>query len=137
LGTIRGRARSILTGERLSLNLLQRMSGIATATRVMVDAVRPYHAQILDTRKTAPGLRILDKWAVKLGGGTNHRIGLFDMILIKDNHIAASGGIHAAVLAARQYCTSTGRNLEIEVEAGTIAEVQQVIETGGADRSEE
>jgi len=93
LGWVRGRARSILTAERTALNFLQRMSGIATLTRRYVEAVRGTKAVILDTRKTAPGLRLLDKWAVRLGGGQNHRLGLYDMVLIKDNHIAAALGL--------------------------------------------
>src|SRR5690606_6582120 len=100
IGHIEGPARSILTAERLALNLMQRMSGIATLTRRMVDLAAPHGAAILDTRKTAPGLRPLDKWAVAIGGGRNHRIGLYDMILIKDNHITAAGGIERAVSQA-------------------------------------
>ena len=102
IGTVHGSARSILTAERLALNFMQRMSGIATATRQMVDATHPHRARILDTRKTAPGLRLLDKWAVRLGGGENHRLGLYDRILIKDNHIAAVGGVQAAIEAAQR-----------------------------------
>lgn len=132
-GTVRGPARSILTAERLALNLMQRMSGIATATRHMVEAIRPHHARLLDTRKTAPGLRLLDKWAVRLGGGENHRIGLFDMILIKDNHIDAAGGIRPAVEAALRYLREAGRDLKIEVEARTLDEVREVLATGGAE----
>ena len=130
-GTVRGDAGSILSAERLALNFMQRMSGIATETRRYVNAVRGHGARILDTRKTAPGLRILDKWAVKLGGGENHRIGLFDMILIKNNHIAAAGGIERAVASAREYA---GRGqLKIEVEARTFDEVRAVAELEGID----
>ena len=125
-GIVEGPARSLLTAERLALNLLQRMSGIATATRTMAQAARP--ARILDTRKTAPGLRALDKWAVLLGGGENHRIGLYDRILIKDNHIAASGGVREALRAARRYRAERGRDLEIEIEARTLEEVRAVLE---------
>ena len=132
-GSVSGRAGSILTAERTTLNLMQRMSGIATATQQMQQAVYPYQARILDTRKTAPGLRPLDKWAVKLGGGENHRIGLFDMILIKDNHIAAAGSMEQAVRDARRYITTTGKNLEIEVEARTLVEVETVLGIGGVD----
>ena len=107
-GTVRGRARSLLTAERLALNLMQRMSGVATATRRMVEAIRPHRTRLLDTRKTAPGLRLLDKWAVRLGGGENHRIGLYDMILVKDNHIDAAGGIAPALAAARRYREARG-----------------------------
>ena len=133
-GTVTGRARSLLTAERLALNLMQRMSGIATATRRMVEAVRPHPAKILDTRKTAPGLRLVDKWAVRLGGGVNHRIGLFDMILIKDNHIAAAGGVRAALDAARRHREAAGRtDLRIEIEARTLDEVRAVLDAGGVD----
>ena len=130
-GTVRGAAGAILSAERLALNFMQRMSGIATETRRYVDAVRGHGARILDTRKTAPGLRMLDKWAVKLGGGENHRIGLFDMILIKDNHIAAAGGIENAIASAREY--AGGSNLKIEVETRTLDEVQAVVAHEGVD----
>lgn len=130
-GMVRGDAASILSAERLALNFMQRMSGIATETRRYVDAVRGHGTRILDTRKTAPGLRMLDKWAVKLGGGENHRIGLFDMILIKDNHIAAAGGIENAIASAREYAGS--RMLKIEVETRTLDEVQAVVEHVGVD----
>jgi nicotinate-nucleotide pyrophosphorylase (carboxylating) len=133
-GTADGAARSLLVAERLALNLMQRMSGIATATARMVAAVQPHRARILDTRKTAPGLRLLDKWAVRLGGGQNHRIGLFDMILIKDNHIAACGGVQQALHAAQQYRLVQQRpDLPIEIEARTLEEVEEVLATGGAD----
>ena len=132
-GAVRGRARGILTAERLALNVLQRMSGIATVTRRMVEAARPHAARILDTRKTAPGLRLLDKWAVRLGGGENHRLGLYDMILIKDNHIAAVGGVRAAIEAAQRYRQNGGTPLSIEIETRTLDEVQAVMETGGVE----
>jgi nicotinate-nucleotide pyrophosphorylase (carboxylating) len=131
IGVVRGDASAILGAERVALNIMQRMSGIATTTRRFVDAVRGHSARILDTRKTAPGLRILDKWAVKLGGGKNHRIGLFDMILIKDNHIVAAGGVANAIQAARAY--GAGRNLKIEVEARTLDEVDAVLAEHGVD----
>lgn len=131
-GTVGGPARSLLTGERLALNVMQRMSGIATATRRMVDAAEG--ATILDTRKTAPGLRALDKWAVRLGGGTNHRAGLYDMFLIKDNHIAAAGGVRAAVEAAQAHRTEHAPELQIEVETRTMDEVETVLAVGGVDR---
>lgn len=131
-GEVAGPARSLLVAERLALNLMQRMSGIATATRRMVEAARP--ARILDTRKTAPGLRLLDKWAVRLGGGENHRLGLYDRILIKDNHIAAAGGIGPAIAAAHAYRRRTGRtDLEIEVEARTLDEVRAVLAADPVD----
>ncbi len=130
-GVVRGEAGSILTAERLTLNLMQRMSGIATETHKYVDAVRRHGARIMDTRKTAPGLRMLDKWAVKLGGGENHRIGLFDMILIKDNHIAAAGGIANALASARRF--AEGKNLKVEVETRTLGEVEAVLAEDGVD----
>lgn len=129
---IEGPARTLLTGERTALNLLQRMSGIATATRAMVDAVRPHPARILDTRKTAPGLRLLDKWAVRIGGGQNHRIGLFDMILIKENHIVAAGGIRPALQAVNDWKASN-RPIPVEIETQTLDEVREVLEVGGVD----
>jgi nicotinate-nucleotide pyrophosphorylase (carboxylating) len=121
-----GSARSLLTGERTALNLLNRMSGIATLTRKFVDAVAHTHAIILDTRKTAPGLRALDKLAVRRGGAENHRLGLYDMILIKDNHIDFAGSIAEAVRRARAART----DLEIEVEARTIADVNEALDLG-------
>jgi nicotinate-nucleotide pyrophosphorylase (carboxylating) len=130
-GKAEGPARALLTGERLALNLMQRMSGIATATRRMAEAARP--ATLLDTRKTAPGLRAVDKWAVRLGGGQNHRTGLYDMILIKDNHIAAAGGVGRAIGAARRYRDQQALGLHIEVEARTIEEVEEVLRAGGVD----
>ncbi len=115
VAVIRGNARTVLTAERVALNFLQRMSGIATATRKMVQAVKGTRAKILDTRKTVPGLRYLDKWAVRLGGGENHRFGLFDMVLIKDNHIAACGSISEAVRRVRR-CDEQNRSIEVEVK---------------------
>lgn len=125
IGNVAGPAAAILVGERLALNLLQRMSGIATATAAMVSACAGTNAKILDTRKTAPGLRLLDKWAVLQGGGTNHRIGLYDMMMIKDNHIASAGGIEYAVRAADSYRTLSERtDLLIELETRTLDEVR-------------
>ncbi len=115
VAVVKGPARPILTAERVALNFLQRMSGIATQTQRMVRAVQGTAAKILDTRKTAPGLRYLDKWAVRLGGAENHRFGLYDMVLIKDNHIAACGGIRAAVLQVRA-CDVQKRMIEVEVK---------------------
>ena len=132
-GTVRGAARSLLVGERLALNTMQRMSGIATATRAMVEAVRGTHAQILDTRKTAPGLRALDKWAVLLGGGANHRVGLYDRILVKDNHVEASGGVRQALAAAKTWRATHNPALEIELEVRDLAEVREALAEGGAD----
>lgn len=132
-GTVEGPARSLLMAERLALNLMQRMSGIATATYRLVERVRPYGTKVLDTRKTAPGLRLLDKWAVCLGGGTNHRLGLYDMILIKDNHIVAAGGIRKAIEAARRYREQHQLILPIEIEAHALEDVDAILATGGVD----
>lgn len=126
-GTVTGSARTLLSAERVALNLLQRMSGIATMTRKFVEAVAGTKAVILDTRKTAPGLRLLDKWAVRLGGGQNHRFGLYDMVMIKENHIAAAGGITAAVQSVRR---QDARRLPIEVEVTTLAELQETLRLG-------
>jgi nicotinate-nucleotide pyrophosphorylase (carboxylating) len=123
IATVQGPARSLLTAERTALNFLQRMSGIATLTRHFVDAVEGTKAVILDTRKTAPGLRAIDKWAVRLGGGQNHRYGLYDMVLIKDNHIAAVGGLTEAVVRARQ----AAQGLPIEVEVKNLAELEEAL----------
>ncbi len=126
LADISGSARALLTGERTALNFLGRMSGIATLTRQFVDAVSETAAKILDTRKTAPGLRIFDKLAVRRGGGVNHRIGLFDMVMIKDNHIDYAGSIAEAVNRVR----AVNSNLEIEVEARTLVHVQEALNLG-------
>jgi nicotinate-nucleotide pyrophosphorylase (carboxylating) len=134
IGRVAGSARSILTAERLALNVMQRMSGIATATRAMVDMVGDNRARILDTRKTAPGLRLLDKWAVRLGGGLNHRLGLYDMIMIKDNHIASTGGIRKAVADAVAFRSTHDHALEIEVEVSTLDEVREAAAIPGIDR---
>jgi len=125
-----GPAVGILSGERVALNFLQRMSGIATMTRQYVQAVAGTRAVILDTRKTAPGLRVLDKLSVRLGGGQNHRLGLFDMVLIKDNHIAAAEGIAEAVRRAR---AAVGERLKIEVEVTSLAQLEEAL-GAGADR---
>ena len=124
VGVVTGPGRAILSGERVALNLLQRMSGIATATRRYVDAVAGTHAVILDTRKTVPGLRVLDKWAVRLGGGQNHRIGLYDMALIKDNHIAAVGSITEAVRRVR---AGDQRHRPIEVEVTNLDQLREAL----------
>jgi nicotinate-nucleotide pyrophosphorylase (carboxylating) len=124
LAKVSGPARALLTGERIALNFLQRMSGIATATSRYVAAVAGTRARILDTRKTAPGLRLLDKWAVVLGGGHNHRIGLYDMAMIKDNHIAAAGGITAAVERVR---TRWGHQLPVEVEVANLDQLAEAL----------
>ncbi len=127
IAEVTGSLSGILQAERVALNLLQRMCGIATLTAKYVEAVRGTKAKILDTRKTVPGLRILDKMAVRLGGGTNHRTGLYDAVLIKDNHIEAAGGITDAVKAQRKHLT---RNLKIEVETKNIREVKEALVCG-------
>ena len=124
IAQVSGPGRAILTGERVALNFLQRMSGIATATRRYVDAVEGTAATILDTRKTVPGLRLLDKWAVRLGGGSNHRIGLYDMVLIKDNHIAAVGSITETVERVR---ANDPRERPIEVEVTTLEQLEEAL----------
>ena len=133
LGAVSGNARSLLLAERLVLNYMQRMSGIATATRRMVDAVAGTDCEILDTRKTVPGLRGLDKWAVELGGGVNHRFGLYDMILIKDNHIAAAGGVDEALRQADAFRASGRTDLKIEIEAKTLSQVREIVRIGISD----
>ena len=132
--TVSGRAQSILKAERLVLNCMQRMSGIATHTRAMVALLAGTHTQLLDTRKTTPNFRICEKLAVKIGGGVNHRFGLYDMILIKDNHIDYAGGIEAAITQAVAYLKTTGRKLPIEVEVRNRAEVEEVLRIGQVDR---
>jgi nicotinate-nucleotide pyrophosphorylase (carboxylating) len=132
--TLMGPARSILTIERLVLNFMQRMSGIATLTHRYVEAVEGTGCRVLDTRKTTPGMRALEKWAVRIGGGHNHRNGLYDMIMIKDNHADFAGGIPQAIAAAHAYLTMKGKVLPIEVETRNMKEVEQVLVTGGVDR---
>lgn len=132
--TVQGSTHSILLAERLVLNCMQRMSGIATKTNRIVTALKPYKTQVLDTRKTTPGLRYLEKWAVKIGGGVNHRIGLYDMILIKDNHVDYAGGIANAINAANNYLKETGKNLEIEIEVRNLTELNEVLATGNINR---
>ena len=129
-----GPVQSILQVERLSLNLLQRLSGIATQTQRYVDRLEGFKTRILDTRKTTPGLRFLEKEAVKLGGGVNHRTGLYDMILIKDNHIDFAGGIEKAIEAAKKYLLDNQLNLKIEVEARSLEDVHKILDAGGVDR---
>ena len=129
-----GPTRSILMVERVLLNFMQRMSGIATTTRRYVDAVEGTGCRVLDTRKTTPGLRGVEKWAVRLGGGQNHRHGLYDMIMIKDNHHDFAGGIPQAIASAREYLARTGRQLPIEVETRNLDEVKLAVETGGIQR---
>jgi nicotinate-nucleotide pyrophosphorylase (carboxylating) len=122
---INGSARSILTAERVALNFLQRMSGIATKTHQFVEMVRYYNAKIVDTRKTTPGLRLLEKYAVTVGGGRNHRFGLYDAVLIKDNHIAIAGGVREAIVAVRHHIPHTTR---VEVEVETLEQIEEALE---------
>lgn len=129
-----GSTHSILIAERLVLNCMQRMSGIATKTNRIVSLLKATKTQLLDTRKTTPGLRLIEKWAVKIGGGVNHRIGLYDMILIKDNHVDYAGGISNAILSAKKYLNDQQKTLPIEIEVRNLEELQQVLDTGGVDR---
>lgn len=129
-----GPVRSLLIAERTLLNIMQRMSGVATMTRRYQNELRGLHTKVLDTRKTTPGMRMLEKQGVKDGGGVNHRIGLFDMILIKDNHIDFAGGLEKAVSNAIEYCKSKGKDLKIEVEARTLEDVRKLAEMDGVDR---
>ena len=135
IGHIRGSARTILTAERTALNFMQRMSGVATLTRRYVERVEGTGATVLDTRKTIPGWRLLDKYSVKCGGGQNHRMGLYDMVMIKDNHIAAHGSIAAAVTAVQSYFTVRGiTGVPVEVETKNLTEVSEVLAIEGVDR---
>ncbi len=127
---VEGRVRSLLQTERIMLNIMQRMSGIATVTAKYQACLEGLKTKVLDTRKTTPGMRMLEKEAVKIGGGVNHRIGLFDMILIKDNHVDFAGGIPQAVAAAKKYCKDTGRDLKIEVEVRNTDEIMQALDAG-------
>ena len=129
-----GPVRSLLIAERTMLNIMQRMSGVATMTKRYQEKLKGLKTKVLDTRKTTPGMRIMEKAAVKAGGGENHRIGLFDMILIKDNHIDFAGGIDKAVERAKEYCRETKRDLKIEVEARTLDDVKKLAEMDGVDR---
>lgn len=131
---VEGRVQSLLVAERTMLNIMQRMSGIATTTRRYQDELEGLHTKVLDTRKTTPGMRMLEKEAVAIGGGINHRIGLFDMILIKDNHIDFAGGIPQAVNAAKQYCAEHGKDLKIEVEARSLDDIKTILDLGGVHR---
>jgi len=131
---VEGDTRSILTAERLVLNCMQRMSGVATKTHEIVEALKGTNTKVLDTRKTTPGMRYFEKWAVKIGGGVNHRFGLFDMILIKDNHVDYSGGIKQAIQNTKDYLQKTGKKLAIEIEVRNLDELQQVLDLGGIDR---
>lgn len=132
--TVEGATHSILLAERLVLNCMQRMSGIATKTHRIVQLLKPFKTKVLDTRKTTPGLRYLEKWAVKIGGGVNHRIGLYDMILIKDNHVDYAGGIANAIIAANNYLKENNKNLAIEIEVRNMQELKEVLAQGHVDR---
>jgi nicotinate-nucleotide pyrophosphorylase (carboxylating) len=131
--TVQGKARSILTAERLVLNCMQRMSAIATKTRFFNSLISGTNAKLLDTRKTTPNFRLPEKWAVVLGGGLNHRIGLYDMIMLKDNHIDMAGGIKKAINQTKDYLRTLNKKLAIEVETRNLDEVRQVLEVGGID----
>lgn len=131
---VEGKILSLLQTERLMLNIMQRMSGVATVTRKYAKCLEGLKTQVLDTRKTTPGLRLLEKQAVKIGGGTNHRIGLFDMILLKDNHVDFAGGIENAIRRAQDYCKAKGKELKIEIEVRNFDELNQVLAIGGVNR---
>ena len=131
---VTGKVRSLLQTERLMLNIMQRMSGIATMTNKYVERLKGTHTHVLDTRKTTPGLRMLEKQAVKIGGGLNHRIGLFDMILLKDNHVDFAGGIANAINRCHEYLREKGLDLKIEIEVRNFDELQQAMDCGGINR---
>lgn len=131
---VEGRVQSLLQTERLMLNVMQRMSGIATMTHRYVKKLEGLHTHILDTRKTTPGMRMLEKEAVKIGGGVNHRIGLFDMILLKDNHVDFAGGIEDAISRCHDYLKAKGKDLKIEIEVRNLDELKEVMRVGGVDR---
>ncbi len=131
---VTGSSRSILSAERIVLNFMQRMSGIATSTFQMVEIMDSSTCKLLDTRKTTPGVRVIEKWAVRIGGGENHRMGLYDMIMLKDNHIDFAGGIEKAILRTHDYLKQTGKNLKIEIEARSIKDVEEILRVGGVDR---
>lgn len=131
--TVEGPAQSILSTERLVLNCMQRMSAIATKTHNLTDLIKGTGAKLLDTRKTTPNFRLLEKWAVLLGGGFNHRIGLFDMVMLKDNHVDMAGGIRQAIIRTKDYLRARNKNLKIEIETRSLDEVRQVIDVGDVD----
>lgn len=131
---VTGKVRSLLQTERLMLNIMQRMSGIATMTAKYVERLEGTHTHVLDTRKTTPGMRMLEKQAVKIGGGCNHRIGLFDMILLKDNHVDFAGGIANAINRCHEYLKQKGLDLKIEIEVRNFDELKQAMDCGGIDR---
>lgn len=132
--TVEGSSQSILSAERTALNFIQRMSGIATYTNKVCDIISGLNTKLLDTRKTTPNNRVVEKLAVRLGGGTNHRFGLYDMIMIKDNHVDFAGGIKNAILSTNNYLNEKGKNLKIEIEVRDFKELNEVIEVGGVNR---
>lgn len=132
--TVAGKAQSILRAERLVLNIMQRMSGIATSTALYTEKISDTHSKITDTRKTTPGMRALEKEAVRTGGGVNHRMGLYDMIMLKDNHIDYAGGIASAIRGTKEYLREKRLDLRIEVEARNLKEVREILEAGDVDR---
>ena len=132
--TVSGRSQSILKAERLVLNAMQRMSAIATKTHRYVEILADLHTQILDTRKTTPGIRALEKWAVRIGGGTNHRFALYDMIMLKDNHIDFAGGIEQAIVKTNKYLKDNDLDLKIEIETRNLKEVEEVLRIGQVNR---
>lgn len=132
--TVKGKAQSILTAERLVLNCMQRMSGIATYTNYMASLIAGTNTKLLDTRKTTPNFRIMEKWAVVIGGGHNHRFGLYDMVMLKDNHVDYAGGVRKAITATQKYLQEKGKDLKIEVETRSLQEVQEALDTGGIHR---
>lgn len=131
---VEGKVQSLLQTERLMLNIMQRMSGVATRTNQYVKALEGTNTRVLDTRKTTPGLRLLEKEAVRIGGGVNHRVGLYDMILLKDNHVDFAGGIENAIKRAKQYLKDKGKDLKIEIEVRNFEELDRVLAVGGVDR---
>lgn len=131
---ISGPSRSILSTERLVLNFMQRMSGIATKTNSLVKRIEGTNAKLLDTRKTTPGIRYVEKWAVRIGGGENHRFALYDMIMLKDNHIDYAGGIEPAIKRVQEYLVKTGKDLKVEIEVRNLVELNEVLAVGNVDR---
>ena len=131
---VEGRIRTLLQAERIVLNIMQRMSGVATQTAIYAEVLKGTACKVLDTRKTTPGMRVLDKMAVKIGGGENHRIGLFDMVLLKDNHLDFAGGIVPAIKSVKEYLKEKGKNIPIECEVRSLEDIDLVFEAGGVDR---
>lgn len=131
---VEGSTITLLQSERIILNIMQRMSGVATQTSLYVERLEGTKTKVLDTRKTTPGMRVMDKMAVKIGGGENHRIGLFDMIILKDNHIDFAGGVKEALTKCKEYLKAKGKDLKIEIEVRSLEDIKMVFEAGGADR---